>query len=337
MSLAALVGLGDHHHDRVRQRPPREHEQLEHVVERSGVGAAGANDRQDLAEVVAEELGGQLRLARAHPVDVAAQRVDLAVVGDHPVRVGELPARERVRRVAGVHERERRGGALVLQVRVVGGQLRRRQHPLVDDGAGREARDHEVRAGGELGHPADHVELALELVGREARRRRDEELPDARGSRGGRRAGVALVDRDVAPRDDLLPFGLDRLGEEPLERLGARRVARQEAHRDAVAAERRQRGAELGAKESVRQLQRHAGAVAGAGVGALGAAVLEVGERRQRAHDGLVTRDAVEPRDERDAAGVVLVGRVVEADSLHSRSSRCRPLGCVPLAWVMSA
>ena len=112
----------------------------------AGVGAAGAHDRQDPREVVAEELGGELRLTRAHPVDVAAQRVDLAVVGDHPVRVGELPARERVRRVAGVHERERRGGALVLQVRVVARQLRGGQHPLVDDRPGGEARDHEVGA-----------------------------------------------------------------------------------------------------------------------------------------------------------------------------------------------
>src|SRR3712207_7170115 len=34
-------------------------------------------------EVEPEELGRQLGLAGAHPVDVAHQRVDLAVVGDH--------------------------------------------------------------------------------------------------------------------------------------------------------------------------------------------------------------------------------------------------------------
>ena len=129
----------------------------------------------------------------------------------------------------------------------------------------------------------------------------------------------------------LLPFRLDRLGEEPLERRGARCVAGQEAHRDAVAAEGRQRGADLGAKQGVRQLQRHARAVAGAGVGALGAAVLEVGERRQRAHDRLVTRDAVEPRDERDAAGVVLVRRVVEADRLHA----CHPVASSRLSVAL--
>ena len=48
------------------------------------------------------------RLAGAHPVLVALHRVDLAVVGDEAVRVGERPRRERVRREAAVHEQQRR-------------------------------------------------------------------------------------------------------------------------------------------------------------------------------------------------------------------------------------
>ena len=105
---------------------------------------------------------------------------------------------------------------------------------------------------------------------------------------------------------------------------GALGVAGQEAHRDAVAAERRQRSADLGAKQRVRQLERHARTVAGEGVGALGAPVLEVGERRRSAHERLVTRHAVQTGDERDAARVVLVRRVVEADCLHDRRSPSR-------------
>ena len=92
---------------------------------------------------------------------------------------------------------------------------------------------------------------------------------------------------------------------------------------------RRKRGADLGAKERVRQLQRHARPVAGAGVGALRAAVLEVGERRRRAHDCLVARDAVQAGDERNAAGVVLVRRVVEADCLHG----LRPFASLSPVW----
>ena len=62
-------------------------EQLEHVVEGRRIGAAGLYDREDLCEILAEQLRRKLRLACPHPVDVAADRVDLAIVGDHAIRM----------------------------------------------------------------------------------------------------------------------------------------------------------------------------------------------------------------------------------------------------------
>ena len=56
-------------------------EQLEHIVERGGVGLAGLHEREELLEVVAEEGRGERRLARGKRVEVALERVDLAVVG----------------------------------------------------------------------------------------------------------------------------------------------------------------------------------------------------------------------------------------------------------------
>ena len=84
-----------------------------------------------------------------------------------------------------------RRGALVLQVGVVAAELRRGQHPLVDDRARGEARDDRVGAALELEPAADHVELALErvLVGDAASRGRDDELPDERRGRGRGAAG----------------------------------------------------------------------------------------------------------------------------------------------------
>ena len=41
-------GLRDHHHHGVRQRAPREVQQLEHVVEHGRVGAVGVDDGEDL-------------------------------------------------------------------------------------------------------------------------------------------------------------------------------------------------------------------------------------------------------------------------------------------------
>ena len=134
--LVAVPRLRDQHHQRVRQRPAGQIEQLQDVVEHRGVRAVRVDRRQDLVQLVAEERRAERRLAGMHPVDVAAQRVDLAVVGDEPVRVRAAPAGERVRGEARVHHAD---GALerrVVQVRVEVHQLGRVEHPLVDDRPG---------------------------------------------------------------------------------------------------------------------------------------------------------------------------------------------------------
>ena len=316
--VAALERLRDHHHHRVGQRAPRQHEQLEHVVERRRVRATRAHDRQQLREVpLAEQLGRELGLAGAHPVDVAAQRVDLAVVGDVAVRVRELPARERVGREARVDEAQRGLGALVLQVGVVAEQLRGREHALVDDRAARERRHHEVRPGGQLGHAADDVELALEgvLVVQALRRRRgDHELLDVGREVVGGDADVVLVDRDVAPADHALALGLDRAGQQRLELGAALVVLGQEADGHAVAARGREVVADDSTQQLVGELEQDARAVAGVGVRARRPAVLEVLQGHDRALDGLVARLAVEAGDHGDAAGVVLIAGVVQAN-----------------------
>jgi hypothetical protein len=102
--LVAGPGLGDQHHHRMAERVAALEQELERVVEAGRVRLALVGDRPQLGDVVAEQLGIDGRLARRHPVDVAAQRVDLAVVGDHAVRMRELPRREGVGREALVDE-----------------------------------------------------------------------------------------------------------------------------------------------------------------------------------------------------------------------------------------
>ena len=218
-----------------------------------------------------------------------------------------------------MHERERRLHAVVLQLRVVAEQLARREHALVDDRPRREARDHEVGAGGELCDAPDHVELALErlLILRELRCGGHDEMLRVRPRGAGDASDVLGVDVDVAPAHDTLALGLDRVDEELLELTAALVVVGQEAHRDSVLARGRQRLGDHAPKERVRHLQEDPGAVARVAVGARRAAVLEVLERDDRAPDGLVLRHSVQPRYERDSAGVVLVGRVVEARRPH--------------------
>jgi hypothetical protein len=91
-----VPSFGDEHHDRVRQGAAAHDQHLEGVVQHGGVAAALADDRQEVPQAIAEELRPEEPLTRAHPVDVPAQRVDLAVVGEVAERVRERPGGEGV-------------------------------------------------------------------------------------------------------------------------------------------------------------------------------------------------------------------------------------------------
>ena len=199
-------------------------------------------------------------------------------------------------------ERERALERRVAQVGIEARELRRGQHPLVDERPRGEARDDELRPGGELGDAPDDVQLPLERVALEALGRHDE-LADARHRRARGAADVRVVDGDVAPADEplalLLDGGLDRL------------AAVSEARPDAVRA-RRRKARDLAAEERVRDLDEDARAVARVLVRPGSAPVLEVRERDERPLDRLVARNGVQARDEGDAAGVVLERGVVQ-------------------------
>ena len=157
-------------------------QQFQGVVEGGRIAAAGLNDGEELFDVGAEERRCQDALAGVHPVDVAAQRVDFAVVRDVAVRVRQLPGGKGVGGEALVHQAQRAHHIGVAQLGVEIGDLRGQQQAFINDGAGRERRDVEEvlvgdvgRADFGLGALAHHVELALELVfahaARAARRR----------------------------------------------------------------------------------------------------------------------------------------------------------------------
>ena len=143
---------------------------------------------------------------------------------------------------------------------------------------------------------------------------RHHELLDVGRVEVGGDADVVLVDRDVAPADDALPLGADLLLEQRLELGAAVRVLRQEADADAVGARRRQVLADQAPHQLVGHLEQDPGAVARVRIGSRRPAVLEVLQRHDRPLDGLVRGLPAQARHEGDAAGVVLVCRVVEAD-----------------------
>ena len=241
-------GLGDHHHHRVREGPAREVEEFEAVVEHRRVRAVRVDDREDVRDVGAEEIGPDHRLAGVHPVHVAAQRVDLAVVDEVAVGVGAFPAREGIGGKTGVHDGESRLKCWVREVEIEGLDLLGDEHALVDDRLRGEAREVEVvgrglvlALKGLLGALAHDVEGALEgeLVrakegARKGRPLADEKLADLGHDRARDRAEGGDVHGHVAPAqadetgldDDSLELSLDHRP-----RGG---VAGHEEHADAV-------------------------------------------------------------------------------------------------------
>ena len=200
--VAPGVRGGDHHHHRVGQRAAGEQQQLEHAIEGRGVRAALRDQRQAALEVLTEKLGAKRRLTGAHPMDIAVDRVDLAVVGEQAQRLGEFPAREGVRRKTRVDHCERALQLGVAQVLVKAPELRRGEHALVDEGARAKARDRQVGAGIELGDPARDEQAAFELVLVDhARACGDEQLAKLRGDVAGRVPAVGEVDRHLAPAE----------------------------------------------------------------------------------------------------------------------------------------
>ena len=129
-----LPRLRDDHHHGERQGHPVHIQEFQCVVEHGRVGPAPVHDGKDLVDVVLHHGAVHGLFPRQHPVDVAADRVDLAVVGDHAVGMRAVPGRERVGGEAGVHDRD--GGLVLLRLQVVveAAQLSHQEHALVDDG-----------------------------------------------------------------------------------------------------------------------------------------------------------------------------------------------------------
>ncbi len=333
-----LPRLGDHHQHRVRQRTAAEVEQLQDLVEGGRVGVVRGADREDPLQALAvavrgNQVGGELGLPGGHPVPVALDRVDLAVVRDEAVRVGERPAREGVGGEPRVHQAERGGVEPVRQVGEEGLQLAGGQHALVDDGARGQRR--EVDPGLALGALADHEGDPVELDAGPVRAGQEELAEPGHDAAGGR-AQQVRGDRDVAPAEDGQVL-LGRDGLDPRDGGGVLVVGvGQEGDADRVGADRREFEVDLGAQEGVRDLGEDAGAVTGVRLCAGGAAVLQVAQDGQRLLDDGVVGDAGQRGDESDATGVVLVSRVVQALSSRSRirNERVRRAGGAGLGLV---
>ena len=200
-----LPGGPHEHRDRVPHVPAAMDEQLDRVVEHRRVGARRVQDGLENPAVG----GSEPTFAGAHPVRVALDRVDLAVVTEVAEGLRPLPRRLGVRREPLMKDPERNREGRVTKVVVELVELVGGAEGLVSHGPKRERSD--VGAPGPLCPAASSVRAALGLLRVGACRTDEHRLLDRR--RGGARRGSEGVgaDRDGTPArdpDSLEPAGL---------------------------------------------------------------------------------------------------------------------------------
>ena len=254
-------------------------------------------------------LVGQPGFARLHPGAVAEQRVDLAVVGQQAERLGQLPGREGVGRVALVVDGERRSRS-----RDRAGRGRRpaagaRRTGPCRPGCGWTARRRRSRSAYRPSRSARALDVLAGQVQRAVRTRRrragvaghDQRLANARQRRARGRAELIGVDRHVAPAEQAQARA--RAARASTTARSRRRVGwRQEEHAHAeqvgVVETAEAEALGLAGEQPARDLGQHARTVAALAVGGDRAAVAQVGDRLDGLGDDVVAGLPAQARDE---------------------------------------
>ena len=254
-----------------------------------------------------------------HPVDVALQRVDFAVVGKHAEGLRQSPRWERVGRITLMEDRERRDETLVVEVGIEFAQMFGEEHSLVDQGTRGQRADIKILYRG-FAHAlfdaaAAEIEAAIQCFQIHLVADIEHDLFDFRAGGIGFVADDREVYRHLTPaieiEADPQDFGFDDGAAGLLRRVVG---ARQEYLADGNAA-RTQLVASLfhrRAEEFLRHLQMHAAPVAGLAVGIDGAAMIDGFQRVDGARHDFAARFAVECGHEAHTAGIVFLFRRIK-------------------------
>lgn len=309
-------GLRDGDHHREGQVHAAHDQELQGVVQHGRVGPGPVDHRVDLVQGVIDHRVGHGLLPGQHPVCVAPDGVDLAVVEDQAVRVGPLPGGIGVGGEAGVNACD---GAVVvptLQVQVELPQFPHQEHPLIYHCPAGQGGDIGVVVG-LLKDSAGHIQPAVELQspGRIPR-------PLHEGLLDVGHLGQCLLaqhlwaDRHLPPAQKFHAF----LGHNDLEHLlsliAPESVLGKEKHTYAIVPRLPQLDAALRGrllKKLVGDLEEDAHAVTGLSLSVLSRSMLQLLHDFQRTVHRLIALAALDVHHGSDAAGIVLKRRVIQA------------------------
>ena len=308
----------------MRERIATLHQEFERIVEAGCVRLTFIRNRPELGDVITKQIGGDRRLTRSHPVHIATQRVDFAVMRDHAVRMGQRPSRESIGREALVNERDRRFQTRILEIKEVIAELGGEQHALVDERTRRQRHGIETLGAlvieivdGVRDHLAQQEQFALEsfLVGR-ARTTTNENLLMHGLGRLDAFAKTGRINRHIAPAQECLAFIGHDLFNNRFDDLATFRIARQEQSADGVIAFLGQSKAETSgffAQETIWNLHEHAATIARFRVRADSAAMIEVQKNLKTLGDNVMRLAIVHIGDEANAAGIFFICRRIKA------------------------
>ena len=325
--------LRHEHAHGTRQAAPVHVQELRHVVQDCRVGTLAVDDGKH--PVKARNDGGvQVGLTGADPVDVAAQRVDFAVVHDVALRVRAFPGGRGVRGVARVDQGDGRLDRGVGKVQVKRPELAGKQHALVHDDASAHGADvedvllrHAHALGALLNGAACDIKGPFELYAALDRTgSHHKSLPDARLAGLCRCAQVVCVDGHLAPKEHGKAVFRAALLNERARLFEQILVAREEQHGNAVVALVGQKAAALLsflAEEPVRYLEKDACSVTRVRLQARAASMVHVEKHRQGVAEHLMGANALDIGQRTDAACVVLELRAIQSPCLGRQGGGC--------------
>ena len=221
--------FGNHHAHGMIEGPAVQRDNFEGFVEHGAVAPARSEHRRELGGIGAEQGALEVRFARTHHVDVAAKRIDFAVVAEIAEGLRQGPGGQGIRAVPLVHERQGCLESLIGQVFVILVDLRGQHKAFVDDCPGRKARHIKVvfpLDGGIADAPFDlltnNEEFPLEMVDVPTFDTAYKHLLYNGFSFTGQPTERFGISGNIAPPEHLLSFSGDGLFEGPPAELAVR-------------------------------------------------------------------------------------------------------------------
>ena len=182
---------------------PGAHQQFEHVIECRGIRTTRLHHGLQIIHERIKQRMGKSRFMRLHPIHIAMQRIDFAIMRQRPEGLSEPPGGEGISGIALMINGEAADETFIQQIRIEFCQRFRQEHALIDDGPGGQGTKIKLRNLRRdsllFDPPADHIHIAFNGGDIALFRVMDQDLFDLGPRRIGLFADAGDIDRHLPP------------------------------------------------------------------------------------------------------------------------------------------